>query len=300
MVTTIGPLADAFPGLADETATLVQRLRSSVVIVRDGGRGSGSGVIWQPDGVIVTNHHVTPGTHAQVELTDGRQFQASVRRSDPEHDLAMLQVPALGLPAARIGDSSRLRAGELVFAVGNPLGLSGAVTAGIISAPPGDGVRVPNMVRADVSLAPGNSGGLLATADGSVVGINSMMRMPGLALAVPSNVVSSFLSASDAERGYLGVTLLETELPTAWQTPQTGDAGFIVTGVAAGSPAERAGVLIGDVIIGTNGDALGPPSSLPQALGALQPDESIELLVLRGGQARTISVLAGRPAAEAA
>ncbi len=154
------------------------------------------------------------------------------------------------------------------------------------------------MVRADISLAPGNSGGLLATADGRVVGVNSMVRMPGLALAVPSNTVTALLTA--AERGYLGITLLQTELPVAWQTPETGDTGFVVTGVATGSPAERAGLMTGDVIVGANGDASGPPSDLDRAFGALRPDDAIDLLLLRAGMPKTATVRAGRPTSKAA
>src|SRR5438552_810053 len=190
MIPNTRALVGALAGLADETAALVQRLRSTVVVVRDGGSGAGSGVIWPSDGaesLIVTNFHVAPGQRAEVVLDGGKALTGIVRETDPERDLAVLSVPATGLPSAQIGDSDKLRPGELVFAVGNPLGLPGAVSAGIISAAPGSGDGGSGMVRADVSLAPGNSGGMLATADGSVVGINSMMRMPGLALAVPSN-----------------------------------------------------------------------------------------------------------------
>jgi serine protease Do len=299
MATTSARLTEAIPGLSAETAALVERLRASVTIVRDGGRGGGSGVIWPaPDGstVIVTNYHVVPGTRAQVETAQGRRFHAPVLKNDPEHDLAVLSVPVDGLPASQIGDSSRVRPGELVFAVGNPLGLTGAVSSGIISAAPGrDGA---SMVRADVSLAPGNSGGLLATADGRVVGVNSMVRTPGLALAVPSNTVTALLMAG--ERGYLGIALIQTELPKAWQAPEAGDTGFVVTGVTLGSPAEHAGLIVGDVIVGANGDASGPPSDLSRALAALQPDDEIELLILRGGAPRSVRVLAGRPAAQKA
>ncbi len=299
MIANIATLTEAIPGLADETAALVARLRASVTVVRDGGRGAGSGILWPaPNGgtVVVTNYHVASGSQAQVETAAGRRFTATVLKNDPERDLAILNAPLSGLPAATIGDSDRLRPGELVFAVGNPLGLTGAVTTGIISAAPRRGSAA--MVHADISLAPGNSGGLLATADGRVVGVNSMVRMPGLALAVPSNAVTALLSAG--ERGHLGLTLVQTEVPAAWQTPATGDTGFLITSITAGSAAEQAGLLIGDIIVGTDGDALGPPSSLGQALSALHPDDAIELLLLRGGRLLTVRVQAGRPLAQAA
>jgi serine protease Do len=299
MVAMLETLTESVPGLAEETAALVGRLRASVVTVRDGGRGGGAGIIWPaPDGgtVIVTNYHVAPGTQAHVETAGGHRFTATVLKNDPERDLAILAAPLAGLPAAAIGDSDRLRPGELVFAVGNPLGLTGAVNVGIVSAPARRAGG--EMIRADVSLAPGNSGGLLATADGRVVGVNSMVRMPGLALAVPSNAVTALLTA--AERGILGLTLLQIELPAAWQTASTGDAGFLITGVAPDSPAERAGLIVGDVIVGANGDTQGPPSNLGQAFAALRPDDAIELQILRGGEPRTVRVLAGRPQARAA
>jgi len=300
MVTTINPLAGALAGLSDDTAALVERLRRSVVVVRDGGRGSGSGVIWGADGVIVTNYHVVQGQHAEVLLAGGRALRATTRLADSEHDLAVLEVAASGLPAAKVGDSDKLRAGELVFAVGNPLGIPGAVSAGIITATPRSGGDGHGMVRADVSLAPGNSGGMLATADGSVIGINSMMHMPGLALAVPSNAVRDLLAQTPGERGFLGLSLQQAPLPAAWITPATGDTGFIVTEVTAGGPANRAGVLVGDVIIGADGDALAAPHSLTGRLGRLRPDDSIELILLRGGQERRLRVLAGQQLEHAA
>src|SRR6266702_6430863 len=153
MVSAIPAITSALGALAEDTAALVERLRRSVVVVRD-GRGAGSGVIWTPDGTIITNNHVTPGQTAEVTLDGGRSIAAVVRQSDPEHDLAVLEVAATGLLAATIGDSDLLRTGELVFAVGNPLGLPGAVSAGIITAVPRGGAG--GMIRADVSLAPGN------------------------------------------------------------------------------------------------------------------------------------------------
>src|SRR6266702_3937984 len=194
MVSAIPAITSALGALAEDTAALVERLRRSVVVVRD-GRGAGSGVIWTPDGTIITNNHVTPGQTAEVTLDGGRSIAAVVRKSDPEQDLAVLEVAATGV---------------LVFAVGNPLGLPGAVSAGIITAVPRGGAG--GMIRADVSLAPGNSGGMLATADGQVIGINSMMRMPGMALAVPSNAVRDLLAGGIGERGFLGLSLQQVAL----------------------------------------------------------------------------------------
>jgi len=292
------------PALAGELSELVSRLQASTVAVRDGGRGAGSGIIWQSNGVIVTNAHVVQGNAPEVRLSDGSTFKGTVRLSSPSDDVAVVDIPAVGLPAVAVGDSARLRVGELVFAVGNPLGLPGAVTTGIISAVPlacgaGGGRRRP-LVTADVSLAPGNSGGLLATADGSVIGVNAMVRAPGLALAIPSKTVSALIARGSAEDGYLGLSAIQVPLPVRWITPKTGDTGFLVTSVTAGSPAEEAGLLIGDIIVAARGDAGAAPEAFSAALAALAPDEVLDLLVLRGGEPRSLAIVAGRRLGRAA
>lgn len=179
-------------GLAEEFAAVAERLCRSTVQVLTGRAGVGSGVIWHADGLIITNAHVAYGSRATVKLLDGRVFEAAVMARDPERDLAALKVDAVDLPAANVGDSDALRVGELVLAIGNPLGLVGALTTGIISR--NVSVEAPSSqkwVMADVRLSPGNSGGPLADARGRVIGINSMIA-GGLALAVPSNAVESF------------------------------------------------------------------------------------------------------------
>jgi len=167
--------------------TLVRTLQASTVRVHDGRRGSGSGIIWNAAGLIVTNAHVACGSTATVEFPDGATLRAPVVRRDTDLDLAALRVPPNpGLRAVNIRDSRTLAPGELVVAVGNPLGLQGAVTAGLVHR------CNRRWVVADVRLAPGNSGGPLADAAGYVVGINSMIAR-GLALAVPSSAVAAFL-----------------------------------------------------------------------------------------------------------
>lgn len=170
-------------------AALAAHLRRSSVEVSGPWRGGGSGVIWNSDGLIVTNAHVARGPRAQVTLSDGRTFQAEVVRRDSRRDLAALRIDMRGLPAADSGDSGRLRAGHMVAALGNPFGVTGALSIGIVHA-----TDEANWIQADVRLAPGNSGGMLADASGRVIGINTMI-VGGIALAVPSNAVESFLSA---------------------------------------------------------------------------------------------------------
>ncbi|MBI4910797.1 MAG: trypsin-like peptidase domain-containing protein [Acidobacteria bacterium] len=157
--------------------------------------GSGSGVITESTGWIVTNAHVIQNNQPMVELHDGRRFPARVVAFARRHDLALLKIDTLGLPAAELGDSSRLRPGEMVIAAGNPLGFTGAVSTGVVhTVGPLRGAGPNNWVQADVRLAPGNSGGPLADALGRVIGINTMVAR-GLALAIPSNVVRDFLRA---------------------------------------------------------------------------------------------------------
>ena len=289
--------------LGDETLELATLLRRSVVTVRDAGRGAGSGIIWQADGVIVTNHHVASGKHAEVVLADGRTFSATVRLSDPRRDIAILDVPARALPAVRAGDSDSLRVGELVFAIGNPLGLTGAVSAGIIS---GLGVRYgrgrrrgEGLIQADVSLAPGNSGGPLTTADGRVVGINAMVHPPGLALAVPSNAVRALLSSGEQGQAYLGVTLLPVPLPGGL-TNREHALGFLVTGITPGGPAESAGVIVGDIAVGLGGVRLLSEEHFAQALADLAPGDELTIDLLRGGRPLALELVTGRRLEEAA
>jgi serine protease Do len=178
--------------------TLAEHLRASTVAVRLGREGAGSGVIWSSDGAIVTNAHVASGPFAEVVLSDGRRFTARLVTRDARRDLALLRIEAEGLRAALPRDPRTLRPGELLVAVGHPLGIPNAVSMGIAHAAVGEGRR--RFVSADLRLAPGNSGGPLADAEGRVVGINSMVVGGGLALAVPSDDVQRFVDGSRARR----------------------------------------------------------------------------------------------------
>jgi serine protease Do len=220
---------------------IAERLRRSTVQVnlneagrRAARRSGGSGIIWKPDGLIVTNAHVARASEAEVELWDGRRFSAQVVARDGRRDLASLRIAAAGLEAVTAGDSAALKPGELVIAVGNPLGFAGALSTGIVYA---NGAR---WIHADVRLAPGNSGGPLANAHGHVVGINTAI-VNGLGAAVPSRVALDFL-----ERGAppsLGVTIRPVHL------------GLLLLEVQPGSAAANASLRSGDVLL-TRLDAL--------------------------------------------
>ncbi len=188
MATAVNPVEVAGISLGSELGAVSDALRRITVRVRADHSGFGSGVIWRPDGLIVTNAHVARMPRARIELADGRVFSGRVVARDVRRDVAAITIAARGLPTATIRDVRTLRVGEMLFAVGNPFGEAGAVTAGIVHRPPEE----DGWVIADVRLAPGNSGGPLADADGNLVGINSMIA-DGLGWAVPSNAVARFL-----------------------------------------------------------------------------------------------------------
>ncbi len=275
---------------------LVERVRPSVVQVQSGGRGNGTGIIWGAGGQILTNDHVV--AHAsgaiQVALTDGRTFAATLKRRSPELDLALLTIDAADLPAAQQGDSSALRVGELVFAVGHPWGQPWVVTAGIVSAHgelPARGGRAASYIRSDVRLAPGNSGGPLLSASGALIGINAMIFGGDLAVAIPVHVAQRWLvePEGDGQRGTLGVSVQQVELPAsaligAWAGRA---AGLLVVAIAPGSAADRAGLLIGDVLLDVSGAAVESAAALRDALSGTQ---RAQLYLLRGGAALAVDV----------
>ena len=188
------PATDVAESMATATGDLAATLHASLVAIRSHS-GGGAGTAWRGDGLIITNNHVVPGDEAEVLLPDGRALPGRVVARDPDHDLAAVMVEATLTPVS-VADSSRLRAGEMVFAIGNPWGLRGSVTAGIVfGVGPAmeDSVPMRQVIRADIQLAPGNSGGPLADARGRVVGINSMIA-GGMGVAVPSNTIIEFIA----------------------------------------------------------------------------------------------------------
>lgn len=185
------------PALAALARTLG---RFTVRLSPPGGVGEGSGVIWHPDGLVVTNAHVARGDGMRVRLWDGRELATSLLARDPRRDLALLTVPAARLPAAIPGDPERLRAGELVVAFGHPMGVANALAMGVVHQPPASRGPGARWVRADIRLAPGNSGGPLADAEGRVVGINTLVA-GGLGYAVPASAVARFLDEAGVRLG---------------------------------------------------------------------------------------------------
>jgi len=267
---------------------IAENLRRSTVFIHAGRRGNGSGVIWSSDGLIVTNAHVARRGHLRVQLWDGRELDATLESSDIVRDIAVLRVNAKNLPAAAPADSSRVRPGELAIAIGNPLGFVGALTNGIVHAVgPLPGLGPQSWVQAGVRLAPGNSGGPLADAAGRVIGINTMVAGQ-LALAIPSNAVVDFLSGrgsnKDTNEGWLGVTLYPVQVPKSGARAAK-SFGLVVLEVEPGSPADRASLLPGDILLGVEGRPFSLLEDLSRALRGTGP-RTLRLEFLRGDYSR--------------
>lgn len=282
------------PGFG-EVAELLRRSTVQVIQHGRGERGAGSGVIWTADGVIVTNSHVARGQKAQVELWDGRRFEADVTARDLRRDVAALRVRTTSLPAVAAGDSTSLRPGELVVAVGNPLGFIGALTTGVVHGVGAlRGLGKQSWVQAAIRLAPGNSGGPLADARGRVVGINTMVMSGDLGLAVPSNGVVDFL-----QRGGSTPSLGVVVRPVA--TGRDRALGLLILEVSPDGPAAAASLMMGDLLTAADGHPFHEVDDLSDALESSR--SVIALQFLRGDRRvkREVHVrLTGRPVTEGA
>jgi serine protease Do len=195
--------------LAEALSDLTQRVQRSMVLIHNGQMGAGGGVIWERDGMILTNNHVVPHEHAKVILPDGSELTARVQARDPEIDLALLHVDAFDLPAALIADSRNVSIGELALAIGHPWGQRNFVTVGVVSGLGKAQTRGQrgsiDIIRTDADLAPGNSGGPLVNAAGAVIGINTMVVGGDLGVAIPSHEASLFVrSVQEALQKELG------------------------------------------------------------------------------------------------
>jgi S1-C subfamily serine protease len=278
--------------LSGEIAEIARAARESTVLVYRGG-GNGAGVIWRSDGEIVTNSHVVgDGKQVDVVLADGSKYTGIVASRHPDRDLAVIKIAADGLPAAEVGDSSTVRPGQIAIAVGHPLGYRDAVTAGIVvasgQAATEGGPKMGDHIQADLTLLPGNSGGPLIDAWGRVIGINTMVA-GALALAIPSQAVERFVAGGPTVRplAYLGI-----EVFFAPELRRDGfTAGLVLTGVVEGSPADRAGLIIGDIVVAFADVSVVDQESLPAALLRLKPGDPVTVSVLRGDQLRSFTVV---------
>ncbi len=282
------------PSVSDAMADMIARARLGIVEVRSRGRGGGAGIIWDAAGRIMTNHHVVEGTGGRphVFLEDGRRFDTRLVAENPALDLALLEVDAKDLPALPVGDSTKLRVGELVFALGHPWGQKGVVTAGIVS---GLGHvtglrtrRTADYIRSDVSLAPGNSGGPLLNARGEVVGVNSMIFGGDLSVAVPAHVALDWLRHAGT-RAYLGVGIRPVRINRS-RSEDEPVAGVLVIGLDPDGPARRSGVQLGDIVLAVAEQPVVDTDSLRKALSQGVSDGKAELTIIRGGQPQRLEV----------
>ena len=254
--------------------------------------GLGSGVIVDPSGYIITNAHVVrDAVDVTVKLSDGRSFDnVQVVGADPATDIAVLKINATDLTAAPWGNSEKLEVGDPVLAIGNPYGLARTVTAGIVSAKGRRGIT-------DAAVNPGNSGGPLVNLKGQVVGINTAIlgeSFRGISFAIPSNITKDVYeqlkSSGNVARGWLGVQLQPLSADLARQLGVKGRTGVVVTRVVADSPAERAGIEDGDVIVKWNGRPIDAPSDLTFAVVMAPIGSHVPLVVMRGGKPIELTV----------
>jgi len=287
-------------------------------IVQQPQEGVGSGIIFDQNGWILTNRHVVAGSSSlTVELKNGLQYEGKVYGVDTLTDLAIVKVDATGLPAATMGDSDGLKVGELVVAIGSPLGtFSNTVTSGIVSATgrqiTTDGSQLDNLIQTDAAINPGNSGGPLLDSTAAVIGINTAIARDstGIGFSIPINIAKPLMEQAKAgkqlARPYIGVRytpidkqVAKTEsLPVdqgAWVSPKADSTGK--PAITPGSPAEAAGIKPGDIIVAIGDTKIDTEHPLNAVLAQNAPGDKIDLKVLRDGKTLTISVTLGtRPA----
>ena len=266
-------------------------------------RGVGSGFILTADGYIMTNAHVVDGAdEVLVTLTDDREFKARIVGADKRTDVAVVKIEATGLPAVKVGDVNRLKVGEWVMAIGSPFGLKNTVTAGIVSAKQRDTGDYLPFIQTDVAINPGNSGGPLINMRGEVVGINSQIYsrsggFMGISFAIPMDEairVSEQLRASGrVSRGRIGVQIDQVTKDVAESIGLAKPTGALVRGVETGSPADKAGVEAGDVIVRFDGKTIERHSDLPRLVGSIKPGTRSNLTVFRRGSNKDLTILIG-------
>ncbi len=289
--------------LSDGIVRIVERASPAVVNVR-ARRGGGSGVVITPDGYVLTNAHVV-GDARVVELAqrDGLEFSADVIGADQSTDLAVVRARASGLEAATLGDSDALRVGQLVIAIGNPLGLQSTVTHGVVSAlgrslRAQNGRLIENVIQTDAPLNPGNSGGPLVDVRGDVVGINTAIipTAQGICFAIPSatarQVVATLMRDGRVRRAYLGISGAPTPIGRGLvaELGLAAPQGVRVFEMVRGSPAERAGMRQGDILVSFDGEPLRSLSDLQRVLDADRIGREVEARVVRRGELAILRV----------
>lgn len=268
-------------------------------------RALGSGVIVSPDGYIITNNHVIDGAEKITVTLPGstKEYSASLVGADPDGDLAVVRIDKKDLPYLKFGDSSDLKVGDLVFAIGNPFGVGETVTQGIVSALNKNGMGInnyENFIQTDASINPGNSGGALIDSRGALIGINTAIISRtggnhGIGFAIPSNMVKSvakeLVKSGKVERGYLGVGIqdVNNDLRSAYADKQ----GAVVISVEKDSPAKKAGIIVWDLITEVNGKKIKDSAELKNIIGSIAPKEKVTLKVLRDKKEQIVTLILG-------
>jgi S1-C subfamily serine protease len=304
---------DAYSRIITHVADVLMPSVASLKIPRRAWRGmqdegAGSGVVITPDGFILTSAHVVAGTHrGSASFVDGREFGIDLVGSDPLSDLAVVRASAAELTPATLGDAARLRVGQLVVAIGNPLGFSGSVTAGVVSAlgrslptRAGSASRmVENVIQTDAALHPGNSGGALADSAGRVVGVNTAVVGPGigqgLGLAVPINsttrrIVAALMTEGRFRRAYLGIAGGHRPLPPKVAKEVGRETGVEIVQVMEGSPAARAGIRPEDLILEVDGSAIESVDDLQRVMVTERIGRRVIVRLYRDGRIHEVDV----------
>jgi len=268
-------------------------------------QGMGSGFVVQPDGVILTNAHVVEGAdEVRVKLADRREFKGKIIGLDKATDIAVVKIDAKGLTTVKLGDPSKIRVGEWVVAIGSPFGFENTVTSGIVSGTSRslpEGSYVP-FIQTDAAVNPGNSGGPLFNMKGEVIGINSAIYSRtggymGLAFAIPIDVAKTveeqLIKTGKVERGRLGIGIQEVSASLARSFGLDKPTGALVSTVEKDSPAEKAGLKAGDVVLGFNGKPIDTSSQLPPMVAQTKPGTKAEVEVWRGGKKQSLGVVVG-------
>lgn len=295
--TTPFPLPDAFSAAL---TGIFERVKPGVVQIQTDGRGGGTGIIWHADGRILTNNHVVARDNAkvQVHFSDGRTLVARVLQRNPQLDLALLKVDATNLKPIQAGDSTQLRVGEWVFALGHPWGQRWVLTAGIVSTV--STIKVADnlttrYIKSDVGLAPGNSGGPLLDADGNFIGINAMIFGGDLSVSIPSEVVNKWLASLSTsktqKRISLGVEIQTVDLPTNVRetlTP-TREKGLLIVGLSA-RQEQFQDLLLGDTLLDVADKPVSDVPTLRNILAQGAEGAPVTMKILRGGTIISLSI----------
>ena len=285
---------DAYSATVVRVAEIVLPSIASLHVRTRRSQGAGSASVITSDGFLLTSAHVVEGADgADAAFADGTEVHADVIGRDPLSDLAVLRARGDVPPALTLGDAAQLRVGQLVVALGNPLGLAGSVTAGIVSAlgrslPTRAGRVVDEVIQTDAALNPGNSGGALADSEGRVVGVNTAVAGVGVGLAVPINdttrhIITTLMTQGRVRRAWLGIAGAQSPLPPALATKVGRRSGLRVAQVIDGSPAAHAGLRLGDIMVSVNGEHVVTSTALQRLMVEDAIGRRLEITVWRNG-----------------